>query len=138
MTIPRHVTKLSIIDWRYIIIATKELLLARIRHAMQSTETIIREFNTDLPCQLRAPPDAADLDRRSWAIAAAAARVPWRSDCLLQAMAANRWLRRDRMQPELFLGVIKDGSGNLQAHAWLKYGGISVTGGNGEGFATFQ
>ena len=40
-----------------------------------------------------------DLLRLSWAISGAAAWIPWRPDCLLQAMA-DRWLRRCGMQPE--------------------------------------
>ena len=68
------------------------------------------------------------MPRLSWAIGAAAARVPWRSDCLLQAMAADRWLRRCGMQPEFFLGVTKDAGGQLEAHAWLRCGDAMVTG----------
>jgi hypothetical protein len=70
----------------------------------------------------------------SWAIGAAAARVPWRSDCLLRVMAADRWLRRYGHEPEFFLGAAKVETGQLGAHAWLRCGDVTVTGGSGKEF----
>src|SRR5262245_44559583 len=78
-----------------------------------------------------------NLARLSWAICAAAARVPWRSDCLPQAMAAERWLRRYGMRPHFFVGVAKDAHGRLEAHAWLRCDDVTVTGGYGQKFTTF-
>jgi hypothetical protein len=75
-----------------------------------------------------------DVTRVSWAIAAASARVPWRADCLLKVMAADRWLRRHGMQGEFFLGAGKNEADEFGAHAWLRYGDINVTGGDGAQF----
>ena len=74
--------------------------MARIRHASQPVGKILRELQDK---RMQSDGDTrgeVDLLRLSWAIGAAAARIPWRSDCLLQAMAADRWLRRCGMQPE--------------------------------------
>jgi len=126
--------RLSLLDWRYLVIAVKELLVARIRHATQPVGKTLRELQDK---GMQSDGDTrreVDLLRLSWAIGAAAARIPWRSDCLLQAMAADRWLRRCGMQPEFFLGVTKDAGGQLEAHAWLRCGDAMVTGADDRNF----
>jgi hypothetical protein len=70
--------------------------------------------------------------RISWVISAAASRLPWRSDCLLRAIAAVRWLRRLKLRPDFYLGATKDANGVFKAHAWLYCGDVIVTGGSGE------
>ena len=138
LTTVRRAARLSRDDWHYLALAVMELTLARFRHATtpiaailatleqrdKARETVTHELGSEV-C----------ISRLSWAIGAAAARVPWRSDCLLQVMAADHWLRRHGLQPEFFLGVAKDRSGRFEAHAWLRCGGISVTGGSGAEFA---
>jgi hypothetical protein len=66
--------------------------------------------------------------RVGWAVRVVAQRIPWRSDCMVQARAAQRWLRRFGLTTELVIGVRKQGSA-LVAHAWLKHGDMIVTGG---------
>ncbi len=63
-------------------------------------------------------------------MAAAARLVPWRADCLVQAMAAQRWLGGERRATELVIGVHKAAGGRLEAHAWLRCGAVTVTGGD--------
>jgi len=63
-----------------------------------------------------------------WAINSAATRVPWRSDCLLQAMAGSMWLDRIERTYKLNIGVRKNAAGGLEAHAWLTSGELVVTG----------
>lgn len=63
-----------------------------------------------------------------WAVNSAAARVPWRSDCLLQAMAGSMWLDRIERTYKLNIGVRKNAAGGLEAHAWLTSGDLVVTG----------
>jgi Transglutaminase-like superfamily len=64
--------------------------------------------------------------RVEWAIAVAARRTPWRSQCLEQAIAAKAMLRRRGIESTLYLGVARD---PVQAHAWLRVGDRNVTGG---------
>lgn len=68
-----------------------------------------------------------------WALRAAAARTPWQSTCLVQALGGAAMLLRRRMPVTLVLGVAKDtiAEGGLSAHAWLCSGGAVLTGGNG-------
>ena len=93
----------------------KELLIARLRLACQPVGKILRELRDrqEFDCYV----GHVSLARLSWAIGVAAVGVPWRSDCLLQAMAADRWLRRCGLHPKFFVGVAKDAFGQLQAHA---------------------
>ena len=120
-------------EWTYLFIAVKELMLARIRHAIFPISQILQALRRPSFENVNSavPPSAdVDIQRLAWALGAASRRVPWRSDCLLQVMAADRWLRRHQIVPDFNLGVTKDEQGQLVAHAWLEYKGVTVTGGD--------
>jgi hypothetical protein len=118
----------------YVSTAIAELLLARIRLCVCPIATILTDLQQQKLATV-APAKEVDVLCMSWAIRAVAARVPWRSDCLVQAIAAHRWLRRAGYPTEFFLGVAND-NGPFGAHAWLKCDGRLVTGGTGIGFDT--
>ena len=132
--------RLAKLTWRDLLflgIAAHELALARLRHR-EPIDVIFRKLQT-IPEEISgsrqpAPIKLTELQRISWAIAAAAKRVPWRSDCLLQAMAAHRWLRRKGIQAEVFVGVRKNEQGHLIAHAWSRHGELTITGGGHDEF----
>ncbi|MQP68084.1 lasso peptide biosynthesis B2 protein [Niveispirillum sp. SYP-B3756] len=63
------------------------------------------------------------------AVRRAASVAPFRAVCLQQAFAAALMLRRRGHGVQVHLGVAKDGSGNLTAHAWSLCQGTMVTGG---------
>ena len=127
----RRAAHLTLSDWRYLTIASVELFVARIRLSTVAAEKILRELQAPLSAlpQQRSPLAKIDVERLSWAIAVAAQHVPWRSDCLVRVMAADRWLRRHHLRPDFYLGVAKDEQGVFAAHAWLRYGDLTVTGG---------
>lgn len=62
-----------------------------------------------------------------------ARRTPWRSTCLMQALAAQRMLVHRGTDSVIHFGVKKSPSGVLEAHAWLSVKGVSVLG-EGAGF----
>ena len=64
------------------------------------------------------------------AIQAVSRRVPWRTQCLTEAMAAQWMLRRRGLPGVLHLGVQKDGE-TMAAHAWTSCGNQTVVGGAG-------
>jgi hypothetical protein len=64
------------------------------------------------------PPEV--LDRISWAVSNASHYLPWKSTCLVQAIAAKAMLKRRGVPSTLYLGVAKNGETQLQAHAWLR------------------
>ena len=132
----RRAASLSLMDWTYLIVAITELLLARIRAATHPIVKILDELQKAGSKSQGGAQVDVDLVRLSWSISAAAARVPWRSDCLIKVIAADRWLRRCQLQPDFYLGAGKNQAGEFEAHAWLHCNGIMVTGGHGEGFAT--
>jgi hypothetical protein len=83
-------------------------------------------------------PDAASQETTriaeeiGWAVSALGPRVPWDGRCLAQALAANFMLRRRGLEGTISFGVNKDESGELIAHAWLRFGSSYVTGGAGD------
>lgn len=111
--------------------AVCELAIARIALARLSTKDLLglrlEEAPTDAPPPL--------VDRVAFAIPRVAARLPWRSDCLVQALAARSWLARQGVATSLVMGVRKDRPDDLAAHAWLMAGDQVVTGGDVAGFA---
>ncbi len=74
-------------------------------------------------------PDPNELRRISFAISAAAAYVPWRSDCFPQSIAARKLLDRRGYASTIHLGVERVGAADLAGHAWLTCGDTAVTGG---------
>ena len=68
-----------------------------------------------------------------WAVRAMAARTPWESACLTQALAGMIMLQRRGIPAALYLGVAKDADDpkNMAAHAWLTCGDTMVTGESG-------
>ena len=80
-----------------------------------------------------AQPDQDFLNRVSFAVAAAANNVPWRSDCLPQAIAARILLKRQGYASIIHLGVEKSSPDAVVGHAWLSCGETVVTGGEQAG-----
>lgn len=65
----------------------------------------------------------------AWAVNRASYITPWESKCLVQALTAQRMLKRRHIISTLYLGIAKEGNSNLVAHAWLRCGVMIVTGG---------
>lgn len=82
------------------------------------------------------PSDACHTcDKAAFFISRMANRVPWRSDCLVQALAGQRWLARSNCASEIIVGAARRPDGSLEAHAWLRQGSRIVLGGD---ISTFQ
>lgn len=74
------------------------------------------------------------VERIAFLIPRVAARVPWRADCLVQALAAERWLGSAGISTRLTFGVPRDKRADFEAHAWLTAGDRIVTGGDVGGY----
>ena len=74
--------------------------------------------------------DELVADRIGFIIPRVAKRLPWRSDCLIQAIAAQEWLAERGMGSELRIGVERPSDGLFGAHAWLVRGERIITGGD--------
>jgi hypothetical protein len=83
--------------------------------------------------------DELHVRQVAWAIHAIVRHLPRRPKCLVQGVAAQWMLRRRRIASTLYLGVARDLSSNLSAHAWVRCGNVYVTGGNERhGFTTIS
>ncbi|MHA7820234.1 MAG: lasso peptide biosynthesis B2 protein [Erythrobacter sp.] len=71
----------------------------------------------------------ATLARISYVVPRISHRLPWRSDCLVQAIAAQNWLAANGAASEIQIGVERPAEGKFGAHAWLVAEGEIVTGG---------
>lgn len=58
-----------------------------------------------------------------------ASRTPWRSTCLVKALAAHKMLEKRGIKSKVHLGVKKSGNNGLEAHAWLSVDGSVIIGG---------
>jgi hypothetical protein len=132
----RRARSLSFRTWADLATATAELGLARIRLARLAAGEVTG--NKKIPSRAAVRNEERTIDRVAFAIPRMGARVPWKGTCLVQALAAQRWLARRGIGSEIVLGARKgDGSG-LDAHAWLVAGGRTIVGGDVEGYEPFQ
>jgi hypothetical protein len=66
----------------------------------------------------------------AWSITWMSRRIPWRADCLVQALAGQRMLIRRRIASEIRIGTTKHDDGRFEAHAWLVCGPQVLLGGD--------
>ena len=109
-----------------------ELAIARVRLGSRHARALIAAPTVEA-AQLD-PGQAALVERVAYLIPRVAARVPWRADCQVQAIAAERWLARHGVATTLTLGVPRDKPADFEAHAWLSAGTRIVTGGDISGY----
>lgn len=72
---------------------------------------------------------AVTLERIAFVIPRVAARMPFRSDCLVQALAGQRWLAAAGIGCQIEIGVDNNSDDGFLAHAWLIHEDVIVTGG---------
>ena len=125
--------------WRDCARAVAELAIARVRLRFNSVQQILA-----VPPVPRSPAQVTDarlarmVDGIAFAIPRMGARVPWKGTCLVQALAAQRWLSRRGIASEIVLGARKAGDSGIDAHAWLKAGDRIVVGGDLKGYQAFR
>lgn len=109
-------------DWAELVVAVGELARARMK---LDTFRYDGSANVPEPLDKGAAETALRIGR---AITRGASVVPWRSDCLIQALAGQAWLARSGMPSRIVLGARSADNGRLDAHAWLECAGIVVVG----------
>lgn len=123
LTVPRG-------SWRILGRATLELAVARVRlradHSQHLRNAKAARRSPSLQLTIE---ETRLVEQVAFTIPRVAQRVPWRADCLVQALAGERWLRHCGIAAQVVIGVNKSGSAPLDAHAWLKAGDRVVTGG---------
>ena len=121
--------------WRDALVAVAELALANVafRRTPPSRLPLLPRGAGGGEATL-SPRQQALIERVAYAVPIMGLRVPWRSDCVVQALAARRWLARGGVDSDVCIGVRNDAQG-FQAHAWLKVGERIVTGGDVSSYA---
>jgi hypothetical protein len=114
-----------------------EIALAR-RALHRIGPTGVQQRNAEAARCARSRPQALTdraCERVSFIIPRVARRVPWRADCLVQALAGQRWLRTEGIASEIVVGTARDSDGRFEAHAWLRRGEQVILGGDIARFA---
>lgn len=73
---------------------------------------------------------AAYFERIGYVVPRVAKRLPWRTDCLVQALAAQRWLTGSQLASEIVVGVKNPNDDGFGGHAWLVCDGKVIIGGD--------
>ena len=73
---------------------------------------------------------AEQCQRVAFAIPRIARRLPWRADCLVQALAGQAWLSAEGIGAEIVVGTARGADGRFEAHAWLQDGDVVILGGD--------
>lgn len=106
---------------------------------MRARLTFARLKAADIPQRNRAAGSLASagqagaeaaLARIAYVVPRISAHLPWRSDCLVQAIAAQNWLASKGLASEIRIGVERSDATGFGAHAWLVHGEAIVTGGD--------
>ena len=118
--------------WRDCVRAVFELALANRRLDARTARELLAAHPGDRSAGAPAPSQAqADVIARvAFIVPRVGANLPWRSDCLVQALAAQRWLAGHGIGSDICIGVRKPAGQEFGAHAWLKVGDRVVTGGD--------
>jgi Transglutaminase-like superfamily len=120
----RHWPRLALFAVR----ALAELVRARIVFARITVPAIMAR-NAAVASLPHPPADAALPAWVAYTIPRVARRVPFRSDCLVQALAAQSWLRQAGYEGTIVIGAERPEGGQFAAHAWLTCGKVDLIGG---------
>ena len=103
-----------------------ELALASASVALLPFRRAIVRGSRPLSAASRTP---VTIETVVWAVEAASRRMPWRTVCIEQGLAAQRMLRRRGIDARLHYGARNDHSvGRLEAHVWVTVDGVVVIG----------
>ena len=120
---------ITVQEWCDLAVAAFELARARLvvrrsaQSAFQQREATRLAVQSNLDCN-------QFIGRVGTALARMGHRLPWRADCLVQAVAAQHWLQRHGLASRLEIGVRDHSDDPFEGHAWLLCGETVVTGGD--------
>lgn len=110
--------------WRALVISRLRLLFVPFSRIYPRLGKLMVESPQAIPddCEKLVTGIASAIDRMRW-------YLPWKSNCLVRAIAAHHMLTRYGMNHTLYIGMATDGEADFQVHAWLRCGSHIVTGG---------
>jgi hypothetical protein len=126
MRILRRLATLTRHEWALALEATIALGVAALRIAVLPFHRVVSTAGRGdaLPAVER----EEQVARVRWAVVACARRLPWRTKCFEQGLAAQSMLRRRGIPSSLHYGLAKREDRQLIAHVWLKSGSLDVVG----------
>jgi Transglutaminase-like superfamily len=129
MRLLRKVLQWSSADRRLVLESAVTLIWARISLLLFPFAVLARRLGVpQSETSLESDPHSdAVVARVRWAVNGVSNRLPWKSSCLVRALAGQRVLARRRLPATLYFGVRRKDE-ELQAHAWLRSGRIFVSG----------
>lgn len=107
--------------------ATVWLALARLMLLFMPFRRMVAKLSNEGGLETDGP-DPQLVERIGYAVRAAAANVPWRSDCFPQSIAARMLLKHHGYDSTIHIGVKKRGKANIAGHAWVTCGCTVVVG----------
>ena len=116
---------------RYALRGFIELVRARfIFRRLQTKDILQRNNSARLSANSEVLIEERSLARIAYVLPRLSDRLPWRSDCLIQAIAGQNWLKSLKASSEIQIGVENPKDGDFGAHAWLIHDDTIVTGGD--------
>ncbi|MBI1402423.1 MAG: lasso peptide biosynthesis B2 protein [Porphyrobacter sp.] len=116
---------------RYALRGLSELVRARIAFAtLEARDVVERNRRVRERAADGAMASPAHVARIAYVLPRLSARLPWRSDCLVQAIAGQNWLAAQGIASEIRIGVQRSAESGFGAHAWLIHGSAIVSGGD--------
>ena len=85
---------------------------------VQSQESSTVSNDTDIP----------RIRQVTKAISVISRYTPWKSTCMVRAVAGLKMLEKRGIESTLYMGVARDKQGQMIAHAWLRSGAHYVSG----------
>ena len=123
-TRPRALALLALAPRVALELARARILLARLDARM------IPRLNASAAQSGDAMPRSDRIDVVAWLVPRIARRLPWRADCLVQALAGQRCLGASGLASRVVIGAETTSAAGFSAHAWLVCGERVVTGGD--------
>ena len=126
-TVFAKIFALSLEDFFFLCFVCMSLLIARGVFFFQPANTLIAKLRKiDDGNTPQSGKERDYVSRLSKLMAMAVAKLPWRTDCLIQCLAAKWLLRRKNIPSHFFLAIDKVSKVEISAHAWLKIGNVSI------------
>ena len=132
MPSPRKLRRLGGSEGRLLLATVGRLVWVRLGLWLAPVPTL-RRYSREAEAATPAAPPAQrpSADEVAWSVRAASRYVPG-ATCLCQALTARAVLNNLGYPTTLRLGVLKEPSGRLTAHAWLESNGQVVVGQRGD------
>jgi hypothetical protein len=104
------------------------LVIIRLGLWLVPFRTLQKSLERLFPCQDTSKEQPLLPEKYSWAVSSVSPYVP-SATCLAQALTLQALLSREGIHSDLGIGVARDDTSGIIAHAWLEIDGIIIIGG---------